>query len=148
MPTDVDESSFAEAAFGTAIATVEELSSVEAAMDIGAAIGAAIGATATEATATEASCPPSCLYATPMVVAVAAMLGATAAVSVSADELGDQAFAAWFGALVQYSAPLQFTNPAGPMHAFTLPAVCESTCAPLLCKWLRVDFYQVVLHPN
>merc|ERR1712151_467863 len=89
-----------------------------------------------------------CLYATPMVVAVAAMLGATAAVSVSADELGDQAFAAWFGAFVQYSAPLQFTNPAGPMHAFTLPAVCESTCAPLLCKWLRVDFYQVVLHPN
>merc|ERR1712151_705115 len=125
--------SFADAAFGTAIATVEELSSVEAAMDIGVAIGAAIGATATEATATEASCPPSCLYATPMVVAVAAMLGATAAVSVSADELGDQAFAAWFGALVQYSAPLQFTNPAGPMHAFTLPAICESTCAPLLC---------------
>merc|ERR1712207_134590 len=99
---DVDESSFADAAFGTAIATVEELSSVEAAMDIGAAIGAAIGATATEATATEASCPPSCLYATPMVVAVAAVL-------VSADELGDQAFAAWFGALVQYSALLQFT---------------------------------------
>merc|ERR1712151_1382173 len=118
--------SFADAAFGTAIATVEELSSVEAAMDIGVAIGAAIGATATEATATEASCPPSCLYATPMVVAVAAM----------------------FGAFVQYSAPLQFTNPTGPMHAFTLPAVCESTCAPLLCKWLRVDFYQVVLHPN
>jgi len=147
MPTDVDESSSAEAAFTTAIATVEELSSVEAAMDIGAAIGVAIGA-AIGATATEASCPPSCLSATPMVVAVAAMLGATAAVSVSADELGDQAFAAWFGALVQYSAPLQFTNPAGPMHAFTLPAVCESTCAPLLCKWLRVDFYQVVLHPN
>ena len=142
MSSQVDESSFADAAFGTAIATVEELSSVEAAMDIGVAIGAAIGATATEAT-----CPPSCLSATPMVVAVADMLGATAAVSVSADELGDQAFAAWFGALVQYSAPLQFTNPAGPMHAFTLPAVCESTCAPLLCKWLCVDFYQV-LHPN
>merc|ERR1719221_2111428 len=69
------------------------------------------------------SCPPS---ATPMVVAVAAL----------------------FGALAQYSAPLQFTNPAGPMHAFTLPAICESTCAPLLCKWLCVDFYQVVLHPN
>ena len=144
MSSQVDESSSAEAAIVAAIATAEESSSVEAAM----AIGAAIGATATEATATEASCPPSCLYATPMVVAVAAMLGATAAVSVSADELGDQAFAAWFGALVQYSAPLQFTNPAGPMHAFTLPAVCESTCAPLLCKWLRVDFYQVVLHPN
>merc|ERR1712187_712437 len=121
---DVDESSSAEAAFTTAIATVEELSSVDTAMDIGAAIGAAIGATATDAMAP--SCPPS---ATPMVVAVAAMLGATAAVSVSADELGDQAFAAWFGAFVQYSAPLQFTNPAGPMHAFTLPAVCEPTCS-------------------
>ena len=142
MSSQVDESSSAEAAFTTAIATVEELSSVDTAMDIGAAIGAAIGATATDAMAP--SCPPS---ATPMVVAVAAMLGATAAVSVSADELGDQAFAAWFGALVQYSAPLQFTNPAGPMHAFTLPAICESTCAPLLCKWLCVDFYQV-LHPN
>merc|ERR1711897_4564 len=118
----------AEAAFTTAIATVDELSSVD---------------TATDAMAP--SCPPS---ATPMVVAVAAMLGATAAVSVSADELGDQAFAAWFGALAQYSAPLQFTNPAGPMHASTLPAICESTCAPLLCKWLCVDFHQVVLHPN
>merc|ERR1712187_1060005 len=135
--------SSAEAAFTTAIATVEELSSVDTAMDIGAAIGAAIGATATDAMAP--SCPPA---STPMGVAVAAMLGATAAVSVSADELGDQAFAAWFGALVQYSALLQFTNPAGPMHAFTLPAVCEPTCAPLLCKWLRVDVYQVVLHPN
>merc|ERR1712039_668720 len=103
-----------------AIATVEELSSVEAAMDIGAAIGAAIGATATEATATEASCPPSCLYATPMVVAVAAMLGATAAVSVSADELGDQAFAAWFGVLVQHSAPLQFTKPSRTHACFYL----------------------------
>merc|ERR1719343_1041972 len=62
-------------------------------------------------------CPPS---ATPMVVAVAAMLGATAAVSVSADELGDQAFAAWFGALVQHSAPLQFTKPSRTHACFYL----------------------------
>ena len=119
MSSQVDESSSAEAAHGTAIATVEELSSVEAAMDIGAAIGVAIGA-AIGATATEASCPPSCLSATPMVVAVAAMLGATAAVSVSADELGDQAFAAWFGALVQHSAPLQFTKPSRTHACFYL----------------------------
>merc|ERR1712014_226575 len=105
-----------------------------------------IGATATHATGTLCTMA---LYAQAMVVAVATIMGATAATSaVSIDELGDKAFAAWYGALVQHSAPLQFTNPAGPMHAFTLPAACESTCAPLLCKWLRVDFYQVVLHPN
>merc|ERR1712217_377388 len=105
-----------------------------------------IGATATHATGILCTMA---LYAQAMVVAVAIIMGATAAMSaVSIDELGDEAFAAWYGALVQHSAPLQFTNPAGPMHDFTLPAACESTCAPLLCKWLYLDFYQVVLRQN
>merc|ERR1712050_272009 len=113
----------------------ESSSSVEAAMAI-----LSIGATATHGTGTLCTLA---LYAQAMVVAVATIMGATAAMSaVSIDELGDKAFAAWYGAL------LQFTNPAGPMHAFTLPAACESTCAPLLCKWLCLDFYQVVLTQN
>merc|ERR1711870_950 len=62
-----------------------------------------IGATATHATGTLCTMA---LYAQAMVVA-----GATAAMSaVSIDELGDKAFAAWYGALVQHSAPLHRTH--------------------------------------
>merc|ERR1712187_262303 len=97
--------------------------------------------------ATEASCPPSCLSATPMVVAVAAMLGATAAVSVSDDELGDQALAAWFGALVQHSAPLQFTKPSRTHACFYLASGMRVNMRSIAVQVAGVAFYQV-LHPN
>merc|ERR1712170_260670 len=64
--------------------------------------------------------PPILPVCNAYVVAVAAMLGATAAVSVSADELGDQTFAACFGALVQHSAPLKFTKPSRTHACFYL----------------------------
>merc|ERR1712050_482009 len=91
----------------------ESSSSVEAAMAI-----LSIGATATHGTGTLCTLA---LYAQAMVVAVATIMGATAAMSaVSIDELGDKAFAAWYGALVQHSAPLQFTNPARTHACFYL----------------------------
>merc|ERR1712217_184773 len=83
-----------------------------------------------------------------MAVVVAIIMGATAAMSaVSGDDghrlLGDKASAAWLGALVQHSAPLQSTTKPDPCMLLPCQRLCEPTSAPLLCKWHCVDCYQV-----
>merc|ERR1711971_1077825 len=88
-------------------------------------------------------------YAQAMVVAVAIIMGATAAMSaVSGDDghrlLGVKASAAWLGALVQHSAPLQSTTKPDPCMLLPCQRLCEPTSAPLLCKWHCVDCYQVL----